>query len=269
MVSTDQSWNILLVGEEEMHREVVERRWRRRRGSGAGEEESVYKGVRRRKHGKWVSEIREPRKKTRNWLGTFPTPEMAAGAYDVAAFALKGRSAFLNFPQWVSSLPLPHSSSPRAIQAAAAAAAAASPFPSHQPSISAHTLPSTSSLQTSNIVSTPYASADTSAAAASPFPSHDLPSHSFKPSVSADTLPCSNFNILSTPQTANTTSTTVEMLQVASLDHDLLFDMPNILSDMAEGMLLSPPTLLYQYSSEDEEFDDGGCHEASLWNYDA
>lgn len=68
-------------------------------GGGAGGKK--YKGVRKRKWGKWVSEIRLPNSRERIWLGSYDAPEKAARAFDAAFVCLRGPGAAgedLNFP---------------------------------------------------------------------------------------------------------------------------------------------------------------------------
>ncbi|XP_021716057.1 dehydration-responsive element-binding protein 1F-like [Chenopodium quinoa] len=79
----------------------------------------IYHGVRVRDGGKWVCEIREPNKKSRIWLGTYPTAELAARAHDVGAIALRGDKAVLNFPDSAWLAPRAKSTSAKDIRLAA------------------------------------------------------------------------------------------------------------------------------------------------------
>lgn len=82
-----------------------------------------YKGVRKRKWGKWVSEVRLPNSRERIWLGSYDSPEKAARAFDAGSFLLRGGRASLNFPDRKQEIAVycgHRNPTPQQIQAAAA-----------------------------------------------------------------------------------------------------------------------------------------------------
>lgn len=78
--------------------------------SGSDVASSLYKGVRCREVEKWVTEIRPPKSSDMKWwLGTFPSAEEAAQAYDVALAFFKSASEmnFGHHPLYQNLPPLP------------------------------------------------------------------------------------------------------------------------------------------------------------------
>ncbi|KAH7292955.1 hypothetical protein KP509_28G005200 [Ceratopteris richardii] len=91
-----------------------------------------FRGVRMRSWGKWVSEIRQPKKRSRIWLGSYSTPEAAAQAFDMALYYLRGPVASLNFPTLIPQEDPPNLS-PRSVQQKAIAAGMAADRKSTDP----------------------------------------------------------------------------------------------------------------------------------------
>ncbi|MCH82552.1 ethylene-responsive transcription factor ERF017-like [Trifolium medium] len=80
---------------------------------------SLFRGVRKRKWGKYVSEIRLPNSRQRIWLGSYDSAEKAARAFDAAMFCLRGSGAKFNFPGDPPNIAGGRSMTPSQIQEAA------------------------------------------------------------------------------------------------------------------------------------------------------
>lgn len=162
----------------------------------------VFRGIRKRNKNKWVCELREPNTKTRIWLGTYPTPEMAARAHDVAALVFRGKSACLNFADSAWRLPVPASKDAVDIRRAAAEAAEAFRPDDH-------------TKRKSVVV---------------------------KANNNSDGEVCSSSstsdekNIVGDDEKVD-----YDHDHDQFLDEEAMFDMPTLLVSMAEGLLLSPP----------------------------
>ncbi|KAF4371812.1 hypothetical protein F8388_023125 [Cannabis sativa] len=198
-----------------------------RTGSASVRKHPFFRGIRCRS-GKWVSEIREPKKTTRVWLGTYPTPEMAAAAYDVAALALKGHDTALNFPDSASSYPVPASTSAADIRAAAAKAAE-----SKQPQQQAEPKP--------------------------------IPNKQDKNCGDQESSKAVDDWVINGESCSSTTANNSELSSGGGefMDEEALLNMPNLLVNMAEGMLVSPPRINTPSSDDSPGNSDGEC----LWSY--
>uniref|UniRef100_A0A6M2EK70 AP2/ERF domain-containing protein n=1 Tax=Populus davidiana TaxID=266767 RepID=A0A6M2EK70_9ROSI len=204
----------------------------------------VFRGVRKRNGNKWVCEMREPNKKSRIWLGTYPTPEMAARAHDVAALALRGKSACLNFADSAWRLPVPVSKDSKDIARAANEAAELfrpQEFGGHP-----------AKQQDSNAVLEDYSS-EVCSDDCKTFQENDV----FFEEAVFD-MPGENDVFFE--------EAVFDMPGENDVFFDeAVFDMPGLLVDMAEGLLLSPPCYVRNDSNDLDHMENGT--NLSLWSF--
>ncbi|CAM9001540.1 hypothetical protein QQ045_001516 [Rhodiola kirilowii] len=197
----------------------------------------VYRGVRRRNSNRWVCEVREPNKKNRIWLGTYPTAEMAARAHDVAALALRGLKSCLNFADSAWRLPVPASTDPEDIQRAAAEAAEM--FRPEE--LDEENLVNKDRMMTISMDETSAGSENQNV------------TNNMNEAFTAHNMNESNWR--AQPQEGGTSY---------YLDEEAVFDMPGLLNSMAEGLMLPPPSYQYgQFTWDNTETD----ADMNLWNF--
>ncbi|KAF5447563.1 hypothetical protein F2P56_033107 [Juglans regia] len=182
----------------------------------------IYRGVRQRNGKIWVSEVRTgPKSKSRIWLGTYATPEMAARAYDAAALAIRGTMAVLNFPDSAWLLPRARSSSPRDIQVAALMAAKA-----FKPGVVSSSSCSSSTTLLPN--KTQDKVLETSKG-------ENKDQKVLEP-LSLEIVSANKISSSDDEEVSNQYSTLF-------FDEEALFNMPGLLDSMAEGLILTPPAI--------------------------
>ncbi|PSS03146.1 Dehydration-responsive element-binding protein like [Actinidia chinensis var. chinensis] len=205
----------------------------------------VYNGVRLKSCDKWVCEVREPKKKSRIWLGTFPNPEMAARAYDVAALALYSEMAKLNFPDSATLLPRAKSSSARDIQMAVLEATRAVQL----------TIPSPSSSPSSSLLSSRRTSlTNHTSPRLTSIPRVKYQKNLLKPAVVPE-----DYSVVSVRDSKNV----LDSSETGFVDEEALFNMPGLLDSMAEGLLLTPPAMKRGFSWDAMDCD----MDMTLWRY--